>query len=367
MTRRVYLDCNATCPIRPEVIDRVGEVMRETGNASSVHEPGRLARQRIETARRQIATAFDVGAQQIVFNSGATEGNNTILRGFAGKRILVSAIEHSSILESGVDVETIEVSTAGIVDLEALRRQLASGPPVALVSVMLVNNETGIIQPVREAAALAHEAGAVFHTDAVQAVGRLPFTRAALEADFVTLSAHKIGGPQGVGAIIMAPQAPLPVLLQGGGQERRQRAGTENVAGISGFGLAVELATAGIDTYQKIAAKRDRLEQALRASSNRVRLHGGTAARVANTISLSVSGVSSETLLLALDLEGIAVSSGSACSSGTVKPSHVLSAMAVDHEDATSSLRLSLGITTTDEDVDATIAAWNKICARLLR
>lgn len=367
MNKAVYLDYNATTPLRPEVIALMGEVMAEPGNASSVHGFGRQARKRVEDARGQIAKVFNVGPQQIIFNSGATEGNNTILKGFAGQRILISGIEHASILESGVKAEIIPVTQDGIVDLEAFRKMLAQEPKPALVSVMYVNNETGVIQPVAEIARLARDAGAVVHTDAVQAVGKIAFTREELGVDFITLSAHKFGGPQGIGAIIMAPKAPLPKLLHGGGQERRQRAGTENVAAIAGFGMAVHLAQHGLGTYQALKNQREKIETALLQSTNTLRIHGQQSPRVANTTAFSLTGTTSETLLLALDLEGMAVSSGSACSSGTVKPSHVLMAMGVSEDEAKCSLRISLGWNTTDQDIEDFIAAWNNVRNRVLK
>jgi cysteine desulfurase len=367
MKSLVYLDHNATTPIRPEVIGLMSRVMSETGNASSIHSFGRTARKHVEDARGQIARAFDVGPQQIIFNSGATEGNNTILKGFSGRRVLVSAIEHASVIESGVEADIIPVTHDGVIDLDALKNLLAQGPTPALVSTMLVNNETGVIQPVADIAQLAKDAGACVHVDAVQAVGRIAFTRAQLNADFVTISAHKFGGPQGVGAIIMAPKAPLPKLLHGGGQERRQRAGTENVAGIAGLGLAVEQATADIPRFQTLAARRDDLENFLLDSGRGIRIYGRAAPRVANTISLSLTGSTSETLLMAFDLEGIALSSGSACSSGTVKPSHVLMAMGVGEEEAKCSLRVSLGWSTTVQDLDDFKAAWDKVRVRILK
>lgn len=368
MKNAVYLDYNATTPIRPEVISLMTEVMAEPGNASSVHSFGRKARKFIEDARQELAQVLDVGPQQIIFNSGATEGNATILKGFAGKRILVSASEHASVIESGVAVETIPITRDGVIDLAKFADQLRQGEAPALVSVMLVNNETGVIQPVAEIAKLAKAAGAIVHTDAVQALGRINFTREALGVDFITVSSHKLGGPQGVGALIMAPKAPLPKLLQGGGQERRQRAGTENVAGIAGFGRAIALATASLNDYQqRYAALRDRVETHLNKSGNHVVIHGRDAGRVANTTSFSVNGTTSETLLMAFDLERIALSSGSACSSGTVKPSHVLLAMGVDDALARASLRLSLGWKTTAQDIEDFIAAWDKISAQLLK
>ncbi len=367
MKNAIYLDYNATTPIRPEVISRMGEIMALPGNASSIHGPGREARKVIEDARAQLAAPLDVGPQQIIFNSGATEGNNTILKGFAGKRVLVSAIEHASVIESGVTTEIIPVTAEGVVDLEAYKRILYNGESPGLVSVMLVNNETGVIQPVAEIAALAHEAGALVHCDAVQALGRIPFTRESLGVDFLTLSAHKLGGPQGAGAIIMAAKAPLPKLIHGGGQERRQRAGTENVAAIAGFGLAAKLAVEHMAQYLALAAKRDALEEYLLTSTNGLRIHGRNAPRVANTISLSLTGTTSETLLMAFDLEGVALSSGSACSSGTVKPSHVLLAMGISEEEAKCALRISFGWQTTDAELEDFKAAWDKVRARILK
>lgn len=367
MKGAVYLDYNATTPIRPEVIRLMGEVMAEPGNASSIHGYGRTARKYIEDARGQIAKVFNVGPQQIIFNSGATEGNNTILKGFSGQRVITSAIEHASIMESGVKAELIPVTPSGLVDLEAFKKLLAQEPKPALVSVMYVNNETGVIQPLAEISKLAKEAGALVHTDVSQAVGRISFTREDLGVDFMTFCAHKFGGPQGAGAIIMAAKAPLPKLLHGGGQERRQRAGTENVAAIAGFGLATEIAMNNLEQYQTLAVKRDKLEEMLLASTNALRIHGRTEPRVANTISLSLSGTTSETLLLALDLEGVAISSGSACSSGTVKPSHVLMAMGVPEEEAKCSLRISLGWNTTDQDIEDFTKAWNNVRQRVLK
>ncbi len=367
MKKLTYLDCNATAPVRPQVISLMGEILAEPGNASSVHGAGRHARKRVEDARGQVARAFAVGPQQVVFNSGATEGNNTIIKGFAGQRILISAIEHASLIDSGVKAELIPVTADGVVDLTALEQMLAQGPQVTLVSVMMVNNETGVIQPVAEISKLAKAHGALFHTDAVQALGRLEFTRESIGADFITVSSHKLGGPQGAGAIIMAPKAPLPKLIHGGGQERRQRAGTENIAAIAGFGLAVEIALQEINSYQALSGLRDKIETALSAGTNSLRIHGKAVPRVANTTSFSLNGSTSETLLLALDLEGIAISSGSACSSGTVKPSHVLTAMGISEQEAGCALRVSLGWNTTEQDVEDFIAAWNIVRQRVLK
>lgn len=361
MTLPAYLDFNASAPTKPQVLELTFDVLKETGNASSIHFYGRNARKHIENARSQIAKVLDVGPQQIVFNSGATEGNNTILNGFRDKRVLVSAIEHPSILQSCIaNPEKIAVTTDGVVDLEAFEKQIAQGEPPALVSVMLVNNETGVIQPVAEIAKIAKKYGSLVHTDAVQALGRIKFTREELGVDFITLSSHKIGGPQGAGAICFAAKAPLPKLLFGGGQERRQRAGTENVAAIAGFGLATELALQDIEKFQSLRILREKIETRL-LESNRVTIYGHNAPRVSNTTSFSVSGSPSETQLMNYDLSGAAVSSGSACSSGTIKPSGVLIAMGASEEDAKCAIRVSLGWSSTEKDIEIFLSAWDKM------
>lgn len=364
--KKLYLDHNATSPLRPDALEAMVTVMRDVGNASSIHSFGRSARKHVEDARQIIGASLDVSPNQVIFNSGATEGNNTILKGFAGQRILVSSIEHPSVIECGVPIEPIPVTQDGVIDMAAFERLLNEGVPPALISVMLVNNETGVIQPVAEIAKRAKEKGCLVHCDAVQAYGRIPFTRAELGADFLTLSAHKIGGPQGVGAIIMAPAAPLPKLLIGGGQERRHRAGTENIAGITGFGVAAQLATSQIPEFQNLATLRDKIEAHIECHP-RITCHGNTAPRVANTISMSIKGVPSETLLMAFDLAGVALSSGSACSSGTVKFSHVLKAMGVAGTTDTGHLRLSLGWSTTEKEVEDFLVVWDKLAAQILK
>lgn len=363
----LYLDHNATAPIRPEVAKLMTAMLLETGNPSSIHYAGRSARNHIENARQRIGRIFDVDAKQIIFTSGATESNNTILNGFRDKRILVSAIEHPSLLDAGVAYETIPVTRDGVVDLNALQALLNNGIPTALISVMLVNNETGVIQPVAEIAAIAKQHGTLVHCDVTQAVGRIPFTRASLGVDFMTLSSHKIGGPQGVGATIFAAKAPLPKLLLGGGQENRQRAGTENVAGIAGFGLAVEIAQQSIPAFQALETLRNKLEHAIQQSVPNTIIHGKNAQRVANTSCFSVVGIQSETMLMNMDLEHIAISSGSACSSGSIKPSHVLLAMGVNSETAKCAVRISMGWDTTTSDIDHFLEIWEKTLPRLIK
>lgn len=364
---KIFLDHNSTTPIRPDALALACDVMAEVGNASSVHSFGRQANKRVETARRQIASLLNVDSAQIIFNSGASEGNNTILKGFVGKRILISAIEHPSIMECGVEAEHIPVTTDGVIDMDAFKDLLNTGEPPALVSVMYVNNETGVIQPVAEIARLAKEKGAIVHCDCVQAFGRIPFTRESIGADFITLSAHKIGGMHGVGAIVFAPGLNVPKLVQGGGQERRQRGGTLNVAGISTFGVAAEQVCSDIANFEKLSIFRDRIEAHILKNSNRVQIAGQNAPRVSNTSMILVHCKSSETLLMAFDLEGVALSAGSACSSGTTKLSYTLTAMGVDPCAQTASLRLSLGYTTTEKDVDDFLLIWDKISARIFK
>lgn len=360
-----YLDHNATTPLRRCAKDGVIAAMDNVGNPSSIHSHGRAARKLIETARKQIAETLDVSNGQVYFNSGATEGNNTILKGFTGKRILTSSIEHPSVLNAGPTVESIPVTKDGAVDLAALET-LLSQAPTALISVMLVNNETGVIQPVAEIARLAKAAGALVHCDAVQAYGRIPFIRENLGVDFLTISSHKIGGPMGVGALITGPNLTPPKLLEGGGQERRARAGTENVAGISGFGFAAAEACATYHDFASLANLRDRIETEL-ATCPQVILYGTNSPRVANTISCTIDGVSSDTLLMAFDIEGVSISSGSACSSGTVKFSHVLKAMGIEEKQNRAALRISLGHTTTEKEIEHFIGVWNKLRTRLLK
>lgn len=359
MTNRpaIYLDYNASAPARPEVIEVVRTVMERPGNASSVHTRGRAAHKAVEDAREKIGALVNLPPAQIIFNSGATEGNNTVLKFFGTERVLVAATEHPSVLEAAPGAVKIPVDANGLVDMAALEKLLKE--KTALVSVMLVNNETGVIQPVQEISALAHRHGALFHCDAVQAAGRMKLDAPLAGIDFITLSAHKIGGPQGVGALGLGLCGVTPVLLEGGGQEKRARAGTLNAAGIAGFGMAAEIAENNHRDFLRLEALRDKLEGALM----NVVIHGRGAPRAANTTLFSVPGVKAETMLMAFDLEGVCVSNGSACSSGAVKFSHVLAAMGADESAGT--LRVSTGWATKDSDIDAFLAAWKKIASRL--
>jgi cysteine desulfurase len=365
MKPSVYLDYNATAPMREDVLTLMTHIMRDVGNASSIHSYGRHARKIIEDARRTLANLLAVAPAQVIFNSGATEGNNAILKLFSDQRILVAASEHLSVLDAAPQAERIPVLTTGLIDMDAYKNLLLQKPAPKLVSIMYVNNETGVIQDLPTLAGLAHEAGAYFHVDAVQALGRLAFTREQIGADYITVSAHKIGGPQGVGAIIVAPKVPAPKLLLGGGQERRQRAGTENVSGIAGFAKACELASDDRTAFQNLALYRDQLQKEILKLEPEAIIFGEAAPRVANTLCCALPAISSETLLMGLDLDGIAISSGSACSSGSIRPSHVLRAMGVDEKLASCGVRISMGWGTTQGDMDRLILSLEKIIARL--
>jgi cysteine desulfurase len=355
---RAYFDYNATAPLYDVARAKLLEALDITSNPSSIHSHGRAGRKLIEDARSSIGEIFDITPNQIIFTSGATEANNTILKGFQGKRILVAATEHLSVIESGVDVTIIPVDENGIVNLDSLT-ELLKAEPTTLVSVMYVNNETGIIQPVKEIAKIVHEHGALFHCDAAQAVGRISFTRASVDADFITITAHKFGGMIGTGAIIFKPQISVPVLLHGGGHERRQRAGTMNFIAISAFGEACREAISRIEQFQKLEIWRNEIEEIL--VKNHYPVFGQKTDRVANTICFAHNKKDSQTLMMAFDLNGISLSSGSACSSGTVQESRVLKAMSVPTTYLHNNLRLSMGWNTTRADIDLFLTIWDKI------
>lgn len=364
MADQIYLDYNASAPLRPEALELMKTLMSAPHNASSVHSYGRTGRLAIEAAREQVAALVGAPPNQVIFNSGATEANNTVIRYFNNNAIYVSAIEHTATLEAAEGLKHIPVDHNGVIDLDALEQLLKESKP-SLISVMMVNNETGVIQPISEISAIAKRYGALMHCDAVQAVGRTPVNITELGVDFMSLSAHKIGGPQGVGALVLGLCGITPSLLHGGGQEKGARAGTENVAGIAGFGKAAEIALNDIKQYQNLAKIRDDLEEKLREISPEVIIHGKNAARVAGTSMFSLPGIKSETMLMALDLDGIALSNGSACSSGTVKASHVLRAMGVSDDIAKSALRISMGWNTNQNDADRFIASWKKLYERV--
>jgi cysteine desulfurase len=338
------------------------EVLGEAGNPSSVHSFGRAARTLVEDARETVARLVGARAADVVFTSGGSEANNLALKGALAARVIVSAVEHPSVLNAAPGAGRIPVQADGVIDLAALERMVAEAPKPALVAVMLANNETGVIQPVAEAARIAHAHGARLHCDAVQAVGKIAVDLGALGADTVALSAHKLGGPQGVGALIVRPGAGLAALVSGGGQEHGLRAGTENVAGIVGFGVAAACARDELDVYARIAALRDHMESSLGA-----RVFGADAPRLPNTSQIAMPGVAAETQVIAFDLDGIAVSAGSACSAGKVEAPYVLTAMGVPEPEAATAIRVSLGRDTTRDEVDRFIAAWRALHRRTRR
>lgn len=368
----IYLDYNASAPLRSEARDIMISLLNQEDtayNASSVHYFGREGRKIVEDSRQNVANLVGAEANQVIFNSGATEGNNTVLKHFAAQypseTILVSSIEHPSVLESTPNTKTYPVDENGCVRLDRLEEMLSGEDKVSLVSCMYVNNESGVIQDIPSIAALAHKYGALFHCDAVQGAGRLDIDIKQDGIDFLTLSSHKIGGPQGVGALVLGLCGQTPILLFGGGQEKAARAGTENVAGIAGFGAAAKAARAGLDTYKTLEVLRDKLESGLKGISSDLIVHGESVKRVANTSFFSVPGANTQSLLMSFDLEKISVSNGSACSSGSVKPSVTLQAMGVDEKNASSALRVSMGWATKESDVDAFLKAWQKIYKRI--
>lgn len=381
MQERTYLDWNATTPLRREAREAMAAAWDVLGNPSSIHAEGRRARGLMEKARAALAVAVGAEPRNVIFTSGGTEANALALSNSLQKnkqnidRLIVSSIEHASVLTGGQFVPDriarLPVRRSGVIDLEALRTMLAGRPP-ALVSVMLANNETGAIQPVVEVAGLVHEAGGLLHVDAVQALGKIEFNIKELNIDLLSLSAHKIGGPAGAGALVLAEDViGLHPMIRGGGQERGRRAGTENVAAIAGFGAAVKAAVAArASEMARIESLRNRLEQGLRQSQGESQasvIFSHDVARLPNTTLFGVPGLKAETAVVRFDLEGIAVSSGSACSSGKVQPSHVLQAMGYGPELVRSAIRFSLGWETTDADIERAIKAWRKLSGALLR
>jgi cysteine desulfurase len=380
MPERAYFDWNATATLRAEAREAMVAALALTGNASSVHGEGRAARQLIESARQKVAALVGAEAKNVTFTSGATEANMLALtpalqvageKAFRDK-LLVSAIEHPSVRSGGRfaagAVEELTVTNEGLLDLHALRSALARTVR-PLVSVMLANNETGVIQPIAEIAAMVHEAHGILHVDAVQGAGRIDCDIEMLGADLISISAHKLGGPQGVGALIRRGDVHIASpLITGGGQERALRAGTENVAAIAGFGAATAVANAARQADAlRMAALRDMLEAGIKAATPQAVIFGAHAPRLPNTTLVAVPGVKAETAIIAFDLSGIALSSGSACSSGRVQASHVLAAMGAEPELTRGALRLSLGWSTTQDDVNTLLNAWNTVISSLLK
>ncbi|OHC74661.1 MAG: cysteine desulfurase [Rhodospirillales bacterium RIFCSPLOWO2_12_FULL_58_28] len=357
----VYLDYNATAPVRPAAASAVAEAMAMIGNPSSTHSFGRAVRKAVEQARERVAALVNAPTGVIVFTGGGTEANNLALRG-CGRRALVSAVEHDSVLSAVPDPILIPVDGDGLVDLEALKALLAGEAP-AVASVMLANNETGVVQPIAAIAELAHRFGALIHCDAVQAAGKIPVDMAALGVDMLSISAHKIGGPPGVGALAVLDHVALKAVARGGGQERGLRGGTLNAPGIIGFGVAADLAGEGLNAFAGLSGLRDDLEREIIRMAPGVKIFGAGARRLPNTSYFSRPGRSNDTQVINLDLAGVAISAGSACSSGKVKASHVLTAMGVDGELASGAIRVSLGWTSTADHVKRFLAAWNRRAA----
>lgn len=364
--REAYFDNNATAPALPEVIDAMLAALRDGfGNPSALYRRGREARQAVEAARVSVARLIGCTPAEVIFTSGGTEADNTALFGLCscGDHLITTAIEHDALLRScrllerrGCDVTIVPADVTGRIDLEAVRRAIR--PQTKLISVMMANNETGVLQPVEEIGEIAAESGVWFHTDAVQAAGKVPISVQDMGCHLLSISAHKIHGPQGVGALYVRRGTPLNSLIVGGQQERGHRAGTENLVGIVGLGCAAQAALAGLTdgTMERITGWRDRLEASLLASLGAVGINGGQALRVGNTTSLFVDHLPAEAIVLALDHQGIAVSAGSACSAGSGKPSHVLSAMGLGPTRARSSIRISIGKQNTEEEIDALLS-----------
>lgn len=380
MSARAYFDWNATAPLRPAARAAMVEALGQPGNASSVHAEGRAARGRLEKARAQVAALVGAEAKNVTFTSGATEANALALtpalevggRKEQRDRLFVSAVEHPSVLAGGRfapdQVEILPVDGAGVVDLAALKMALAKAER-PLVSVMLANNETGVIQPIAQIAEIVHAANGLLQVDGVQGAGRIPCDMAALGVDLLSLSSHKLGGPQGAGALVRRDDIHIAEpLIRGGGQERGTRAGTENVAAIAGFGAAAEAARAAREVdATRMAASRDRIEAGIAAATPQAMIFGAAVARLPNTTLVAVPGIKAETALIAFDLNGIALSSGSACSSGKVQASHVLKAMGVEPDLAAGALRISLGWDTRESEVEMLLTAWNTVVSSLLK
>lgn len=364
MTERIYFDHNATTPLRPEAAAAVRDALALCGNPSSVHAAGREARRAVEDARDRIAALVGADSANVILTSGGTEANNLALRGLPVGRILVGATEHESLLGAVDDADSVPVDGDGVTRLEALERMLGAGDEPALVSVMHGNNETGVVQPIAEIAALCRRHGALLHCDAVQSAGKVALSIDVLGADMISLSSHKLGGPTGVGALILARDLDLCATARGGGQEKRRRGGTENVLGIAGFGAAAEAALRDLPEEAGVAALRDEMEEAIGAIDPAVRIFGAGADRLPNTSCLAMAGTVAETQVMAFDLEGICVSAGAACSSGKIQASHVLGAMGVDAAEARTAIRVSLGRENTSAQVRRFVAAWGRLHER---
>jgi len=372
--KRVYMDANATTPLLPEVVDAMHPYwMEQFGNASSIHLHGQQAHKAVEAAREQVAALFGCREAEVVFNSGGTEGDNTAIFGTLkpGDHFITTSIEHSAVLRAAdrmtghdVQVTFVNPEPTSWINPEAIRAAIR--PNTRLISVMLANNETGVLQPVEEIGRIAAEAGVLFHIDAVQGAGKIPLQVERFGCHLLSISAHKMHGPKGVGALYVRKDTHIDPLIVGGSHEHRRRAGTENVPGLVGLGKAAELAMHSLadGTIDRLATLRNRLEAGVLHMEG-THVHGGGALRTANTANIGFDGVEGEALVITLDLKGIAVSGGSACYSGTTRPSHVLMAMGLSETEARASLRFSLMKTATAEDVDQVLAVLPDAVAHL--
>lgn len=362
----IYCDYNAGAPVRAEAAVAMSRALALGGNASSVHGFGRRMRALIEDAREKLARAVEVSAENVVFTSGATEALHLALTSAGAASLIVSAVEHDAVFEHAGKALRAErvapVDANGVVDLAALAEMLGAAPKPALVALQFANNETGVIQPVAKVAALCREHGALLLVDAAQAFGRVPVSIADLDATYLVVSSHKLGGPPGAGALVLAPGAPFVTTRFGGGQERGRRPGTENGAALVGFGVAIEWALQDMDTETaRVARLRDRFEAGLPSDAV---VFGANAKRLPNTSNFALPGLSAETAVIAMDLEGVALSSGAACSSGKVRQSRVLTAMGAAADVAKAALRVSFGHESKDSDVDEVMHALQKVSAR---
>ena len=376
--KRVYMDNAATTALRRDVLDAMMPYLTDIyGNPSSLHDFGQEAHKAVENARHQVASALNAEDNEIVFTGCGTEADNMALKGIAekyqskGKHIITSSVEHHAILHTceylekhGFEVTYLPVDEYGMVKAEQVRDAIRSD--TILVSIMFANNEVGTIMPIKEIGAVCREKGVLFHTDAVQAVGHVAIDVKAMNIDLLSLSAHKLHGPKGVGALYIRKGIVIPSLLHGGAQERRRRAGTENVAGIVGLGKAIEIACSDIEgTAKRMCYLRDKLINGIEASIPEVKLNGHRTERLPGNVNFSIKYIEGESILLMLDINGIAASSGSACTSGSLDPSHVLLAMGMPHETAHGSLRLTLGDDTTEDDIDYVLEVLPEIVVKL--
>jgi cysteine desulfurase len=370
-----YLDFNATAPAKPEVVEAVRQTLEVGGNPSSVHALGRQAKGLVENARRSVAVLINADAAGITFTGGGTEANNLVFTGAlkANKieRLVIASTEHESVRLSaentGLTLEVLPCGLDGMVDAAALKQVLAESEVPTLVSIMLANNESGILQPITELCAITKEAGALFHCDAVQAAGKVEIDFKALGVDLMTLSAHKFAGPQGVGALIRRGPVEVSAQILGGGQELGRRSGTENLAGIVGFGVAADRAVADLGHMHGLAHWRDELESEIRKVEPGALFIGEHGPRLPNTSLVALPGVKAETQVMTLDLAGFGVSAGSACSSGKVAASHVLNAMGFEEDISACAIRVSFGWNTTRQDIEDFLAAWKAMRSQLTR